>query len=376
MFIRDLGPGPGDGAWAAGQAALAASDTTIGHIDSGLFPHPALGYVGETPPANILLDRGLNVLDPKPGDDRPVTDLTRGTGLVAGMADYPDHGVKTLSVILGDDANLRGVAPGAKVIPYRVANGPVFTGEVSTANIGRAIAHALDKAAPPKVFTISMGNTGAIGIFELLRPIVGGAPGVARATARAVNRAYNAGVITVCAAGQIIDRVVYPARFARTIAVGGLTPAGAHYPAEGYDAPRMVDVWGMASGINRAAGRLHNGQIVPLWADSDHPANVETEPSGTSYACPQVAAAAAMWVTVHEAALTALPEPWMTIEAFRRALRASASEEVVPVPAAGIGRDPTARIRRLNIEALMQTPPGGPEGLEKARKATRWLSWL
>lgn len=164
-IIRDLGPGATETAWSAAQESLRYSDTIIGHIDTGLFPHKTLGYDdADNPPPNILLDQGLNVFDPKPGDDRPVTDLTVSSGAIAGKSEFPDHGVKTLSIILADrKEKLTGVAPGAKIIPYRVSNSPVFLGGVKTNGIGRAMSHALNLPSPPKVFSISMGNPGVIG---------------------------------------------------------------------------------------------------------------------------------------------------------------------------------------------------------------------
>lgn len=372
-LITKLGPGAADTTWKSAQAALAASDTIIGHIDTGLFAHPSLGYSEAGAPPNILSVRGLNVYDPDRTGPAPVTDLTKGSGRVDTIFEYPDHGVKTLSVILSDNDSLRGVAPGAKVIPYRIANGPIFVGAAKTGGIGLAIRHALSQANAPKVFSISMGNTGATGVLEILRLITGGAPGMATKTCKAINEAYEAGAIVVCAGGQVIDRVVYPARFARTIAVGGITADDAHYPSSGYDAPHMIDVWARASHINRAAGFLKDGEIVAVHADTVHPDNRDDEPSGTSYACPQVAAAAAMWVTVHADMLARFDQKWKIVEAFRKVLRASAGPERIPLRP---GAAPSADIRRLDINALLETPPDMAFPYEKAAKARRFGSFL
>lgn len=372
-LIKDLGPGDGDVAWTQAQRTLANSDTIIGHIDTGLFPHPSLGYADETPPSNILSVRGLNVYDPERTGRAPTTDLTKGSGLVDAATEYPDHGVKTLSVILSDNDKLRGVAPGAKIIPYRIANGPVFVGAAKTGGIGKAIRHALSQANAPKVFSISMGNTGVTGFWELLRLVTGGAAGMQAETTEAINEAYEAGAIVVCAGGQVIDRVVYPARFPRTIAVGGITRGETHYPSSGYDAPHMIDVWAYASGINRAAGVLVDGKITPIHADTVIAENKDDEPSGTSYACPQVAAAAAMWVTVYADELSQFTERWKIVEAFRNALRDSALPDRLPLT----HRAPaTQDIRRLRINNLLLTPPDMTFAYEKAAKATRFSSWL
>jgi hypothetical protein len=177
----------------------------------------------------------------------------------------------------------------------------------------------------------------------------------------------------VCAGGQVIDRVVYPARFPRTIGVGGITKSETHYPDLGYDAPHMIDVWAYASNINRAAGVLVGGVITPIHADSTLEQNKDDEPSGTSYACPQVAAAAAMWVTVYAGDLANFNQRWKIVEAFRKALRRSANPERLPLKP---GAPATEDIRRLNINTLLQTPPDMAFDYVKAPKARRYISWL
>lgn len=373
-LIRDLGPQPGDSEWRAAQAALAASDTFIGHIDTGLFPHPALGFAADgTPPANIRLDLGRNVFDPKAEDARPVTDLSIPDDPLAEAAEYPDHGVKTLSVILADlPGVLVGVAPGAKILPYRVANGPVFVGRARSGRIGAAMDHAMRLPSPPKAFSISMGNPGFTGFTEFLRLGLGGSPGMSTRTADAINRAYEAGIVVVAAGGQIVNNVSYPARFARVVAVGGITGDEVHYPIGGYDNADLIDVWARASAINRASGlRLPDGTIRPIHAED--PESGDLEPSGTSYAAPQVAAAAALWLTRWADELAKLPEPWMVVESFRLAIRGAARKETIRL---FIGWDDRIAIRRLDVEALLRTPPDLRAKLRKRDAASRLASLL
>lgn len=169
--------------------------------------------------------------------------------------------------------------------------------------------------------------------------------------------------------------MVYPARFGRTIAVGGLredrpnTPT--HYPSGGYASPSLIDVWAMAANINRAGGVLRGGKIIASQADD--PQSEEGEPSGTSYAAPQVAAAAALWVTTHDDALSQFDEKWKVVEAFRKALRDSAAEETVPKYRNHPG---TVKIRRLDIEALLRTPPDPGFAYDKRRAVSAHGSWL
>ena len=163
-------------------------------------------------------------------------------------------------------------------------------------------------------------------------------------------------------------------------AVGGLDlrgPAGAeHYPLTGYDEPHLVDVWAQAMGVNRAALRLAADAPACRAADGDGLARVwaadtpEETPTGTSYAAPQVAAAAALWLVLHrdrlETAFAA--ERWRIVESFRAALRASAR----PVKARllGPGRLRTRRVRALDLPALLRTKPP-EEGLTRAPEAAR-----
>ncbi|PKQ08036.1 MAG: hypothetical protein CVT71_00840 [Alphaproteobacteria bacterium HGW-Alphaproteobacteria-10] len=357
-IAKDLGPRPGDARWRAAQKALRAGRTRIAHIDTGLAPHPALGFSGETPPPNIHMDIGVNYHDPSAGHLRPVSTLRVGAGLVAGLTEYPDHGVKTLSVILSDQAELRGVAPGAHVVPYRVANGPVFRYPARTASIGAAIDHALRLDPPCRVASISMGNPGFTGLYEWARQALAGEIGTAASTRAAINRAYEAGMIVVCAAGQVIEGVIYPARYARTIAVGGFDRRGAlfiHYPPGGYDDNARVDVWARAVGVNRAAAHL-GADGAPVWTFAETESDEGGEASGTSYACPQVAAAAALWLETHADALSgflAAGEGWKVSESFRRALRLSAqarkAENATP--------EGKGDILVLDVERLLATPP-------------------
>jgi hypothetical protein len=245
-------------------------------------------------------------------------------------------------------------------VPYRVANGPVFRYPARTACIGYALEHAMALAEPCRVASVSMGNPGPAGFWDAFRLPLGGEIGMARTTRAAINRAYEAGMIMVCAAGQIIDGVVTPARYARTIAVGGFALSGAHYthyPRLGYADPQHVDVWARAVDVNRAAAHL-GPDGAPVWTWADDPADPAGEVSGTSYACPQVAAAAAMWLETHHDALEAAfgrpGERWRIVEAFRRALR-NAADHVQAEDVGGPGK--FGPIAALNIEALLATPP-------------------
>ena len=363
----------------------------IAHVDSGLAPHPGIGWTDTAPPAHILWNLGVNFHDPadpaNPEASRPLAPIRRPKG-IDGVLSYPDHGVKTLSALIGPGPTalgpgLRGVAPGARVIPYRVADGPLFRHgrgpalpRRATEAMGRAIRHALAHAPDLGVVTVSMGNPGALGLLDIPRWMLGGETAMSPEAAAAIDAAYEAGVITVCAGGQVVNEIVYPAKYARTVAVGGYDRRGAdavHYPQGGYrdgNWDAVIDVWAQAERINRAGYDFEpDGRPVPVHAASQQ---APGPPSGTSYACPQVAGAAALWLAWWQPDLDAAfgppgaPERWRVVESFRRALRRSALRQDVLLRATGSRA--TRRVRVLDIAALLGRPPE-TEGLTKAVRA-------
>ena len=385
-YFEDLSPVDVTGIYATALSRLQKSSRTyIAHIDSGVAPHAALGYSGNIAPPNLLIHLGKNTYDPDV-NLKPISSLRRSSGLVAGLTEYPDHGVKTLSVILGTqvgsgDGGIAGVAPGAKVVPFRAANGPLFRaargpifnlhGAHPTRPLGQAIKAAVDTVAPIRVMSISMGNPRFLGFFEVLTKAGKGRSGLDEGTQRAIDAAYDNGIIIVCAAGQIIDSVVHPAVNKRTIAVGGFDdrsdqnnlfgqPLGLfHYPQDGYRLWEWVDVWAQAERINRAAYDRYGPGAQEIYARDGG-----DDPSGTSYAAPQVAAAAALWVELHYDALKAKfgsISTWKVVESFRKALHESSLTEAMMI-------DHGSRVyrRTLDIPTLLLRDP--PEVFEKDKK--------
>ena len=341
--------------------------TRIGHVDTGVSRHPALGFdVAGNAPETLLLAEGRDFLDSGTEAFSPLRErqstiqcIANGGSIGDCLTDYPDHGTKTLSVILSNDRDrLIGVAPGARVIPVRIADGPIFQNNAQRDNMGPAIRHLLGLAPVPRVISISMGNPGHAGLWQPLFSAFGADAGFDKETRRAFDEAYQAGVIVVCAAGQVIDRVIYPARYKTTIAVGGIRQDGnRHYPNDNYDIPGRVDIWAQADGINRAISYLENGE--PRFEYAEQEPNTSTDDvCGTSYAAPQVAAAAALWVETffHE-----LPQPgdvdaWKTVEAFRAALTGSANQAFLRI--SGTRRRITRP--RLDIGRLLGRVPDMP----------------
>lgn len=351
--------------------------TRIGHVDTGISHHPALGFdAAGNAPANLLLAEGHDFLAPATPPFSPLRAqestlecIRQGSSVGDCLTDYPDHGTKTLSVMLSNNDKLKGVAPGAHVIPVRIADGPIFQNNAQRNNMGPAIRHLLGLSPVPRVISISMGNPGHAGVWQVLFSAFGADAGFNKETRRAFDAAYQAGVIVVCSAGQIIDRVIYPARYKTTIAVGGIRQDRVrHYPNDNYDIPERVDIWTQADGINRAIAYLDNGAPKFEYAEQE-PDTSTDDVSGTSYATPQVAGAAALWV---ETFFHDLPEPgdvdaWKTVEAFRAALTGSAQQVGLKIPSTG-----RMVVRpRLDIERLLGHAPVLPADIAHAPATIR-----
>lgn len=301
----------------------------IAHLDTGFTRHPALGFSSfedadsaGSGPFDLRFSRDYT--DPTDQLVQPGRDPLGYTG-------HPGHGTRTGSVLAGYDrmAGFRGILPpgfDARVIPFRVTNS-VLVDQSANSPLLRALNAAV--AAGARVISISLGHACTSAALN-----------------QAIRRAYEAGVVICCAAGNIVDDVVWPARFTRVIAVGGTSPdaAGSVVPWAGSAEGPQVVISAPADRIVRANVRLDgNQQPVALYG---------AEGDGTSYATVHVAAAAAMWLSLHATALDrdCLAAPWKRIEAFREALRRSARSPM-NWPAGRLGAG------QLDIAALLKTAP-------------------
>lgn len=286
--------------------------TRVAHLDTGYTHHEVFFPQGPQGPSSIILAaEGRDFLSPRRGT---AEDPLKDTGLQA-----PGHGTRSGSALSADNARLTGVAPGLPLVPFRVTDTSLVTGKVAKA-IARAINHVVDNRVAP-VVSISLG-------FPLVAD---------RDMGKAVDRAYEAGVIVVAAAGQVIDRVTYPGKHRRTICCGGIRNRRRRYSLyQKYDHYGRIDTWAPAD---------------PIQVARFPPAGNYGKSDGTTYAAVHVAAAAAMWTLKHGAALRqAYPKPWQRIEAFRMLLTASGKSWPV------LDQLPTNAANRLDIEALLKKP--------------------
>jgi subtilisin family serine protease len=290
----------------------------IGHLDTGWSAHPAL-------PGSDRLMSGVDLWDRDRPDARDP--LESGLGL------SPGHGTATLCLLAANHDDYRGIATHASVLPVRVSPSVI---QVATESLALGILHCVSQGA--QVISISMG----------------GLP--SRLWADAVNHAYEQGVVLCAAAGNHFPlggalrtptSVVYPARFNRVLAVSGITQALKRYRfndrMSGNDGPE-VDLCAPTPDV--------------LWAS---PPSGYRLGRGTSTATPQVAAAAALWLSFHRQALEDF-SPVERVEACRRALLLGA-DDVGPYPYHPRPEEPSRTYNeyfgdgRLNVEATLRIKP-------------------
>ncbi|HEV2762168.1 MAG TPA: S8 family serine peptidase [Pyrinomonadaceae bacterium] len=252
-------------AWALFPAGIEpGANVVVGHPDTGYVDHPENV-------TRLLKNKGHDFVK---GDSDARDELDTGPGL------FPGHGSSTSSVIVsprgpqadfgtikGKAIAVWGVAPGARLIPFRVSRSVVLNvpwAGGGPSNLAQAIELAADRGA--HVVSISMG-TG----FPSSRLL------------KAVRYAQRQGVIILAAAGNYIPYVVWPAAYDEVIAVA-------------------------ASNARRKTWRhSSNGSAVDVTAPGESVwcAGVKDgkpvvgRGSGTSYAVATVAGVAALWLSHH-----------------------------------------------------------------------------
>jgi subtilisin family serine protease len=239
-------------------------DVRIGHIDTGYTEHAALGWERGSS-SSVHPDLGKDFWKGDHDQDGPRDPFLPG---------FPGHGTRISATISGfyPQANggpFYGVAPGAQIIPYRVTDS-VIVDHVQH-HVRDAIRDAV--ASSCHVINISLGA---------LRP--------SESLAEALDEAYDAGVIVVCAAGQVWGEVIYPGRFNRCVTMGGVGPGLTPWSSAATGI--YVDLCGPADEIRRVqAEDLPSGQVATKIASSTG--------DGTSYATACCSGAAALWLAWH-----------------------------------------------------------------------------
>lgn len=322
----------------AREAASGGSVVRIAHLDTGFDPNHVVV------PPNLRADLQRNFLDDQAGNDAHDPGKT-------GLLKNPGHGTGTLSILAGGKFRFKaegypngfndfiGGAPNAEIIPVRVGKSVI---QLYTSNIASGINYAAELCSKEStrihVMSMSMGGLAS------------------QAWADAVNKAYETGIVYVCAAGNNYSAglfgiptrfIVYPARFRRVIAACGVMANASPY--YGLPLGTMQGNWGPASKMATAISAYTPN--IP-WAELGCANIVDMDGQGTSAATPQVAAAAALYLQKHGTDIFNLekyPEPWMRVEVVRDALFSSASKSADGGSAEKLGNGLLQAARALNI---------------------------
>ena len=287
------------------QVAANPAKVRIGILDTGFDPkHQAR-------PQNLLLNLQRNFVD----DGQPPNDASDPYD--RGLFKNPGHGTGTIGLLAGQllqgmnqpnqNGDYLGGAPLAEVLPVRIATSVVLL-------FSSTFATGLDYLIAPN------GNTADR--VDVLSMSMGGV--ASKAWADVVNRAYDAGIVMVTAAGNNFpltpQSIVYPARFRRVIAACGVMANGKPYIRENVSFGKMAGNYGPDSKMDTALAAYTPNTS---WAEINCEAIVDMDGQGTSSATPQIAAAAALWLQKNKPSMKGW-SPQEAIEATRKALFESA----------------------------------------------------
>lgn len=243
---------------------------------------------------------------------------------VDGTLKMPGHGTGTLSILAGAHVNIPsydfndflGLSDNIEIVPIRIAKSVVLFKSGAFVRAMDYIINELGREESTRVHVVSMS--------------MGGLP--SNAWADVVNSAYEKGIFIVTAAGNNYKKLptrtmVFPARFNRVVAACGVS-----YDLSPYAKPRGEGNFHIMEG-NYGPQALMNTAIAAFtpnvcWATHRYNDVVGIRGDGTSSATPQVASAAALYYSMHYDELEALPEPWMRVEAIRKALFDSAKKYI------------------------------------------------
>ena len=181
-------------------------------------------------------------------------------------------------------------------IPVRLSNCIEIGREI--AGLGEAIRYLVEHCGVD-IITMSMGTS------------PGGLPTDAR---DALADAYENGTIVCCAAGNYAPFVVVPARSKHTIAVAGCAPG--NQPWSGSSCGPQVDISAPSWPIRRGTAERKGGTNRYSYGYGD----------GTSFATPQVAGTAALWLAHKGKAIRRKYGGWQRVEAFKALLAATADD--------------------------------------------------
>ncbi|GGF30800.1 hypothetical protein GCM10011339_18760 [Echinicola rosea] len=251
----------------------------------------------------------------------------------SGILKHPGHATRTGSLLIGNEVTLIAENGNCgllaqfdfKLIPYRICKSVILIRRQ------QELADALNLCIAQRYPIISM----SLGLPPTM------------ATAAMAKKAYDAGIIWCCAAGNVVQVVVAPAVYPGTIAVAASNPMDEEW--EGSSRGSTVDITAPGEDV-----------YVPIFLepkDGQKAGESFSYGNGTSYATPHVAAAAALWLAKYEDILNnGNYRGWKKVEAFRKALDVSARRKN-RLPKVGFGHG------ILDVDKLLKTTPEKPDKL-------------
>jgi hypothetical protein len=322
------------------EVAANPAKVRIGILDTGFdFKHRAR-------PQNLLLNLQRNFT----GDGRSIDDASDPYD--RGPFKSPGHGTGTLGLLAGQllenmtrpeqNGDYLGGAPLAEILPVRIATGVVLLySSAFAAGLDYLIAPNGNSSERVDVLSMSMGGVGS------------------KAWADVVNRAYDAGIFMVTAAGNNFpltpESTVYPARFRRVLSACGVMADGRPYIRANAPFGKMAGNYGPDSKMDTALAAYTPNTS---WAEINCEALVDMDGSGTSSATPQIAAAAALWLQKYKPKMNGWAPPEI-IEATRNAMFDSADSHA-PNAHKYFGRGILQAANALGVapqRGLAATPP-------------------
>ncbi len=301
--------------WPEAMAEMSAASRggigiSIGQPDSGYTLHPNLGAAG------LDLSRDRDVID---GDDDAIDDLIPNP---AWPLPNPGHGTRTASVIVGQGTPTEGIvglAGGARLVPIRTTESVV---QAFDSDVAKAVAHARHVGC--HVVSMSLGGKGFFGLR------------------REIQRAVDAGMIVMAAAGNYVQIVTAPASYDNCLAVAATGPGDTLW----VDSSR-----GIAVDVSMPGSCVHV-------AAYDDKTPIVRMANGTSYAVAHLAAAAALWLSHHGRQVLINKYGVKRLQAaFLTTLRWPGVCVVPP------GWDPDYGVGRVDLLALLRAPLPGPQDL-------------
>ncbi|MET1016184.1 MAG: S8 family serine peptidase [Leifsonia flava] len=266
ITTADVPPGSEEKRWA--RDAIRCDEAWVvepGRGEGIRIGHPDTGYTLHTNQGRAALDLATDrdVID----DDDDALDPLVDPAASPWPLPFPGHGTTTASVIAGrgsEEAGIVGVAPRARVVPLRAVESVV---QLFDSDVARAVEHA--RLTGCHLVSISVGGKGFFGLRA------------------AIQRAVDAGMIVMGAAGNNVRIVVAPASYPNCLAVAATGPDDQPWPESSRG--RAVDVSAPGWGVYVAGYVWENGV----------PAAVVGQSSGTSYAVTHLAGVAALWLAHH-----------------------------------------------------------------------------